>query len=140
MPFVPVPKDLNKVKTKVALNMTKRQLVCFSLAAVVGVPTYIFSRGTIGNEGAVLLMMGVMLPFFFTAMYEKDGQPAEKILRNFIRARIFFPGKRPYKTENMYSVIEKEGKSFAIENKTGGAAGKTPDRRRAKSKKRKSRT
>lgn len=137
MPFVPVPKDLNKVKTKLALNMTKRQLVCFSLAAAVGVPTYIFSRGAIGNEGAVLLMIGVMLPFFFTAMYEKDGQSAEKILRNIIRARMFFPGKRPYKTENMYSVIEKEGKSFAIENKTAGAAGKTPKRRRAKSKKRK---
>jgi preprotein translocase subunit SecY len=117
--------------------MTKRQLVCFSLAAAVGVPTYIFSRGAIGNEGAVLLMIGVMLPFFFTAMYEKDGQSAEKILRNIIRARMFFPGKRPYKTENMYSVIEKEGKSFAIENKTAGAAGKTPKRRRAKSKKRK---
>ncbi len=30
MPFVSVPKDLDKVKTKVALNLTKRQLVCFS--------------------------------------------------------------------------------------------------------------
>ena len=26
MAFVPVPKDLTKVKTKVALNLTKRQL------------------------------------------------------------------------------------------------------------------
>lgn len=33
MPYVPVPKDLTKVKTKVAAGLTKRQLICFSLAA-----------------------------------------------------------------------------------------------------------
>jgi len=125
MPYVPVPKDLNKVKTKVALNLTKRQLICFSLAAVVGVPTYIFSRGAIGNDGAVFLMIGLMLPFFFLAMYEKDGQPAEKILRNFIRARFLWPRLRVYKTENLYSYLEKEGKKIADQNKTASPAGKT---------------
>lgn len=124
MPFVPVPKDLGKVKTKVALNLTKRQLICFGSAAVVGIPSYIFTRGTLGSEGAVLLMIGLMLPFFFLAMYEKDGQPAEKILRNYIRARVAWPGKRPYKTENFYKIIEKEGKAFASQNKAAGAAGK----------------
>lgn len=29
MAYVPVPKDLNKIKTKLALNLTKRQLICF---------------------------------------------------------------------------------------------------------------
>jgi len=134
MPFVPVPKDLNKVKTKVALNLTKRQLICFSLAAAVGIPTYIFSRSTIGNDAAVLLMIGLMLPFFFLAMYEKDGQTAEKILRNFIRARLFYPGRRPYKTENLYSTIEKEGKNIAIQDKKAVKAGKAPAGRRKTSK------
>ena len=41
MAYVPVPKDLTKVKTKVALNLTKRQLIFFSLAAVVGIPFYL---------------------------------------------------------------------------------------------------
>ena len=36
MPYVPVPKDLTKVKTKLAFNLTKRQLICFSLAGLVG--------------------------------------------------------------------------------------------------------
>ena len=31
MAFVPVPKDLNRVKTKVMFNLTKRQLICFSI-------------------------------------------------------------------------------------------------------------
>ena len=41
MPYVQVPKDLSKVKTKLALNLTKRQLVCFSGAAAVGIPVYL---------------------------------------------------------------------------------------------------
>ena len=45
MPFVPVPKDLAKVKTKVAFNLTKRQIVCFGAGGLVGVPAYIFTRG-----------------------------------------------------------------------------------------------
>ena len=38
MAYVPVPKDLTKVKTKVALNLTKRQLIFFSIAASSGSP------------------------------------------------------------------------------------------------------
>ena len=33
MAFVPVPKDLNRVKTKVMFNLTKRQLICLGSAA-----------------------------------------------------------------------------------------------------------
>lgn len=117
MPFVPVPKDLTKVKTKVALNLTKRQIICFGAAALVGVPTYLLTRTSIGTEAAVLLMIGLMLPFFFLAMFEKDGQPAEKIIRNYIRAKLW-PGKRVYRTENLYKYLEEEGKNIAPEHKT----------------------
>ena len=48
MAFVPVPKDLNRVKTKVMFNLTKRQLVCFALAAAVGVPIFFLTKPSIG--------------------------------------------------------------------------------------------
>jgi hypothetical protein len=118
MAFTNIPKDLSRVKTKLALNLTKRQLICFGAAAAVGIPTYIFTRGALGNTGAVFLMIGLMLPPFFLAMYEKDGQPAEIILRNYIRTRFYWAGIRPYKTENFYEIIETEAKNGAIENKT----------------------
>ena len=121
MPYVPVPRDLTKVKTKVALGLTKRQLVCFGSAAAIGVPTYFLTRGAIGNSPAVLLMISVMLPAFFMAMYERDGQPAEKLLRNMIRSRWFFPPIRPYKTENFYTTIAKEG-NIGKQNQTTGKA------------------
>ena len=40
MAYVPVPKDLNAVKTKVLLNLTKRQLICFGAGAALGVPLF----------------------------------------------------------------------------------------------------
>lgn len=122
MAFVNVPKDLSKVKTKVALNLTKRQLICFGAAAIIGIPTYIFTRGAIGNSAAALLMIGVMLPLFFVGIYEKDGIPAEVIARNYIRARFVWPGKRIYKTENLYEILDKEGHSIAAQNKTAATA------------------
>lgn len=137
MPFVPVPKDLNKVKTKVALNLTKRQLICFGTAGAIGVPVYLFTRGALGSEGAMLLMIGLMLPLFFVAMYEKDGQPAEKILRNILRTRLW-QGRRPYVTNNLYEIIEKEGKAFANQEQTAdtiqkASAGRRPSNQKQKS-------
>ena len=128
MAFVTVPKDLSKVKTKVALNLTKRQLLCFGAAGLAGIPVYIFTRGAIGNSAAALLMIGLMLPFFFLAMYEKDGMPAEKVLRNMIRARFAWPGKRPYKTENLYEIIKEEARTVATQDQTTAktAVGKRP--------------
>ncbi|MDL2287419.1 PrgI family protein [Eubacteriales bacterium OttesenSCG-928-G02] len=117
MAFVSVPKDLNKVKTKVALNLTKRQLVCFPAAGAIGLPIYFLSRGVIGNSAAVLLMIILMFPFFFLAMFERDGQPAEKIIFNMIRVRLLWPGKRPYKTENFYGIIKKEGETLDEQKK-----------------------
>ena len=108
MPYVPVPKDLNTVKTKVAFNLTKRQLICFSLPAVVGVPIYFLTRGILGTTGAVLRLLAAALPFFFFAMYEKNGQPLEMILKNYITTKYRKPQVRPYVTNNIYSAIEKQ--------------------------------
>lgn len=123
MPYVPVPKDLTKVKTKVAFNLTKRQLICFSLAALVGVPVYFLTRKAVGNSAAALIMIGLMMPFFFFAMYERDGQPAEKILRNRLRHKLW-PGQRPYRTENLYRTISKKEVDTIAKNKAAGGAGK----------------
>lgn len=130
MPFVPVPKDLTKVKTKVAFNLTKRQLVTFGLGGLVGIPAYLFTRGSIGNESAALLMIGLMLPFFAFGIYEKDGQPLEKVLKNFVNVTFLRPPGRPYRTNNGYAALMRQAdfdkEAEQIENKTAGKAGKKP--------------
>ena len=50
-------------------------------------------------------MMAVMLPMFFLAMYQKNGQPAEKILRYYLQARFIRPKVRPYQTRNYYAPV-----------------------------------
>lgn len=107
MPYVSVPKDLTQVKAKVFLNLTARQLVCFGGGALLGVPAYFLTRGAIGNDGAALLMIGLALPLFLFGIYEKDGQPLEKHLAHFIRARFLWPQTRPYQTENLYAALER---------------------------------
>ena len=106
MAYVPVPKDLTKVKTKVALNLTKRQLIFFSLAAVTGIPFYLLTRNVIGSDVAAIFMVTIMLPFFFLAMYEKDGLPFEKVMGNILRQKFLYPAVRPYRTENFYAQVE----------------------------------
>jgi len=125
MAYVPVPKDLTKVKTKVALNLTKRQLIFFSLAAVVGVPLYLLAKKPLGSSVSAILMVTVMLPFFFMAMYEKMVS-FEKVMGNIIRQKLLCPAKRPYKTENFYqavdSLVKKEGVPDGKKEETGTAA------------------
>ena len=106
--YVQVPKDLTRVKTKVMFNLTQRQLVCFTLAATAGIPFYLLTKNSMGSTLSACLMIVVMLPFFFFAMYEKDGRPLEKILMNIYRQKILRPGVRVYRTRNMYRVIQDE--------------------------------
>lgn len=50
-------------------------------------------------------MMAVMLPLFFLAMYEKDGQPLEVVAKRFYEAKFKRPKTRPYKTKNYYALL-----------------------------------
>ena len=116
-----MPKDLSRVKSKIAFNLTKRQLLCFGAAAAVGIPFYIFTKNSLGTSVSGILMIFIMLPFFFLAMYEKDGLPFEQIFINFIR---FCRSEqiRTYQTHNLYRQLEElpgtdTGKEAAIENK-----------------------
>ena len=102
MAYVSVPKDLTKVKNKVAFNLTKRQIICLGIALAVGLPFYFLTKGTIGTSNAATGMVLLMLPAFLFAMYEKDGMPLEKVLMNIITVQFLKPDIRCYETENIY--------------------------------------
>ena len=125
MAFVPVPKDLNRVKTKVMFNLTKRQLVCFSLAAAVGIPIFFLTKPSVGLSTAAMLMVVIMIPFIFMAIYERDGQPAEKILGHVVKSMLLRDRVRPYRTNNLYAYIQqqiKEQEEMQIEQQHKGKA------------------
>ena len=124
--YIPVPRDLTRVKTKVFFNLTKRQLICFSAAALIGVPSFFLLKSTGNVSLASLGMIVIMLPMFFLAMYEKDGQPLEVIAKHFIESKIIRPKIRPYKTNNYYVALmrqqqlEKEVNAIVFQEEKAG--------------------
>lgn len=110
MAYVPVPKDLTKVKTKVMFNLTKRQLICFGGGALIGAPLFFLLLRPLGSSTAAMCMILVMLPFFLLGVYEKNGQPMEKVVGSIVRTIFLRPRQRPYCTNNFYAVLERQDK------------------------------
>lgn len=108
MPYVQIPKDLTQVKTKVALNLTKRQIVCFGGAAATAIPFYLLTYNFLGTTVAALCILAVGFPWFAFALYERDGQPLEKYLMNVVRARFLRPRVRKYQTQNFYGYLQEQ--------------------------------
>ena len=106
--YIPVPRDLSRVKTKVFMNLTKRQILCFGAAALIGVPLFFVLKRTGNISFATIGMMIVMLPLSFLAMYERDGQPLEVVARQFYEAKFHRPKVRPYRTDNYYAALMRQ--------------------------------
>ena len=110
MKQVQTPKDLNHVKTRMALGLTKRQLICFAAAGCVGFPLYLALHKALPTDVSALVMMVIIFPFFFFAMYEKDGKPPEKLLYDIYCQRFRSKGIRRYRSENIYERLEEQEK------------------------------
>ena len=108
MAYVPVPKDLTKVKSKFLFNLTKRQLICFGGGALIGVPLFFLLRGSLGASSAAILMVLSMLPLFVMGLYEKNGRPLEKVLGDVIQTVFLRPKQRPYQTDNLYAALMRQ--------------------------------
>ena len=68
MAYVTVPKDFTRVKSKVVFGLTKRQLICFGGALLVGVPLFFLLRGRVPTSAAALIMGGAMHPGLLLAL------------------------------------------------------------------------
>lgn len=108
MKQIQTPKDLNHVKTKMALGLTKRQLIFFGIAGIVGFPLYLALHKILPTDLSALVMMMAVFPFFFLAMYEKDGKPPEELLKDIYRQKFLSKGIRRYRSENIYETLEKK--------------------------------
>ena len=128
MAYVTIPKDLSRIQSKVLFGLTKRQVICFGAAALVGVPLFFLTKGALGTTTAALCMILVMLPFFLFAMYQRNGQPLEVFLGHLIQNKFLRPKVRIYQTNNLYSALvrqsqlEQEVKRIARKGRKTGKA------------------
>jgi hypothetical protein len=98
---------MTEVKTRLILNLTKRQVICFGAAAAIGAPLFLAFRGVLGNTGAMTLMIAAVIPAFFFAIYSKDGViPAERFILLILRQKFFYPKIRIFRTQNLYALME----------------------------------
>ena len=105
MAYIPVPKDLTNIKTKFLFNLTKRQLICFGSGVLIGVPLFFMLKNPLGTSTAALIMVFTMLPFFLLAMFERNGQPLEQVVKNMANVLFLRPKQRPYRTKNIYTCL-----------------------------------
>ena len=68
--YISVPRELSKVKTKVCMNLTKRQILCFGAGALIGVPVFFLLKSIGILSLSTLGMMVLMLFLLFLAMYK----------------------------------------------------------------------
>lgn len=107
MAYVEVPKDLDKVKTKIVFGLTKRQLIGFGSAAAVGIPVYFLARQILPDELAMVALFIVAAPMVLLGIYEKDGVPAEEMLKSYLKFRFIQPPIRTYKVTPQNAFLNK---------------------------------
>ncbi len=59
--YIPVPRDLTRVKSKILFNLTKRQLLCFGAGALIGVPSFFLLKAGGNTSMASICMIIIML-------------------------------------------------------------------------------
>ena len=104
---VAVPKDLSKIKTKVALNLTKRQIICFGAGALFAIPVFFLSKKVLGMETSLVVCMASCVPFFIMGLYERNGMPAEKHLYFMLRHNLIRPCIRAKSNDTKFDEEER---------------------------------
>ena len=103
--YIRIPKDVNEIRQKFIFNLTKRQVVSFSIGAVLGMPAFFLLKNSAGLSAAILAMGACASPAVLCGIYRKNGLYFEKYFMNIVR---FFqnPRKRKYKSLNVYREME----------------------------------
>lgn len=104
--YVEVPKDFDEIKQKIVFGLTKRQLVCFGIAGVMGGLTFWATLDKLGMTGASYCLCFAAAPAALFGVYYHNGLYLEqklKLIFNFKNSRNI----KTYQSENFYEKVEK---------------------------------
>ncbi|MEG1687141.1 MAG: PrgI family protein [Angelakisella sp.] len=105
MPYVTVPRDLSKIKNKIALGLTKRQLLAIIAAGGISIPLYLLLMQPLGDLALYVAILPAVPCFLFGFYRGSDGRPLEQVLGNYIKVRYRLPRVRPYQIQNIYASL-----------------------------------
>ena len=93
--YISVPRDLTKVKSKVMFNLTKRQLICFGVAALIGVPKELHEAAELDGAGEVKRFFKITLPLISPTIFYLLVTGLMGALQEFTRFQIMTPDGGP---------------------------------------------
>lgn len=102
---VRVPKDLNDIRQKFLLGLTKRQVISFGIGFIIGIPVFFILKSYAGLSAGILGMGCAASPAVLCGLYRRNGLYFEKYIKNMFRF-LNAPRKRIYRTCNVYDSIE----------------------------------
>lgn len=106
--FVSVPQDLNLIKSKFMFGLTKRQVICFAIGAVVGAPIFFIAKAFTDNLTVSITLMFIFAsPAIVCGLFERNGlfiNDYAKLMIDFFRK----PKIRTYQSENTFKLIERD--------------------------------
>ena len=104
--YIKIPKDLDDIKEKFVLHLTKRQFICFAIGFAIGLPVFFWTK-KYGIEIGIFAMGFAASPAIVCGIYKKNGLTFENYLKAMIKY-IKRPKIRKYKSENVYEQIERQ--------------------------------
>lgn len=102
---IKIPKEIRDYKEVIFAGLTLRQIICLSIAFLINVPLYLYTKPYIGDELASWLVMFTGVPIFLIGFIKFDGMSFEKYFKIMLQFNFLVPRKRKYKTENIYTII-----------------------------------
>ncbi len=104
--YVEIPKDFDEIRQKVALGLTKRQLISFGTALVMGGIAFALTVDKLGMTGASYCLFLTAAPAVLFGVYHHNGLYLEdklKLMYNYYKSNKI----KTYQTENIFDKIEK---------------------------------
>lgn len=111
MAYVNMTKDFSEVrKTIPGLNLTKRQAAAFAAGLLVGLPVFLVMRFAIGLDvmTSIVGLCVAVAPIAICLMYKHNGMGVEKYIKFYYETHFIRNTDRPYQTNNLYVLQEKE--------------------------------
>jgi hypothetical protein len=118
MAYISIPKDLEKIKSKVVGIFSTRQLVSLVFAACVCIPLY-FILQEAPQPVALTVSIFSGLPFLFLGMYERNGMPVEEWLKGWLDFSLLSGTVRVYKRPSLSpeAILQRKRKISAAQAK-----------------------
>jgi len=101
---IEIPKDIRQFEAKLIGPFNTRQLICFVAGAAIAIPTYLAIKDMAPTDICLFASICTFLPFALCGWIKIYGMPFEKFFMSFLYSAILAPGKRKYKTKNLFDL------------------------------------